>query len=236
MKELSELIEQFTKSIYKRDAAFVKSIENPMGLNVYRDSIQGAREKMLVSIFPCCQHLVGDSYFLALSKKFLAQTNQTEPDLGLMAAHFSHFLRQFEPVQQQLPYLADVAELEWAWQLLSTKPAMKVQSANLTPKSMFRTAVHKIIVSDHNIQKIWLAYQNRDEGNIDISEPVVMLVWRQADGVVARTISLIEQQVLANVDCAFEQLIDKLNYPPEQVGAAVAKFIQSGVLHVSCMS
>ncbi len=63
-------------------------------------------------IYPVCCQLVGEIFFNATALSFINQCPCLSPDLGDYGKQFPDFIANFEPVKH-LPYLSDVAHLEW---------------------------------------------------------------------------------------------------------------------------
>ncbi|MDJ0928179.1 MAG: DNA-binding domain-containing protein [Gammaproteobacteria bacterium] len=81
---------------------------------VYRNNHFVSLIDALADAYPVVQRLVGDEFFRAMAKVFVATNAPRSPVMLEYGAGFAEFLDEFEPVAQ-LPYLADVARLEWAW-------------------------------------------------------------------------------------------------------------------------
>jgi hypothetical protein len=64
--------------------------------------------------FPVVARLVGEEFFRATAKAFVSEHPPVSPVLMRYGGAFPEFLDGFEPVSD-LPYLSDVARLEWAW-------------------------------------------------------------------------------------------------------------------------
>jgi len=80
---------------------------------VYQDSITGSRQKTMQSIYPVVAKLVGDDFFIAMIQPYIEKTRSFSPDLTEYGETFREFIADFKPADS-LPYLADIAQLEWA--------------------------------------------------------------------------------------------------------------------------
>jgi hypothetical protein len=67
---------------------------------------------VLQSHFPVVTRLVGEEFFRAMSRSFIVDHPPRSPILSRYGGLFPAFIQKFPPVQD-LPYLADVARLEW---------------------------------------------------------------------------------------------------------------------------
>lgn len=85
------------------------------GYAVYRRNLHGNFAAVLALEFPAVQRLLGDAAFRALSRDFQRAHPSTCGDLHGIGAPFAAWLRQ-QPEFVALPWLGDVAALEWAWE------------------------------------------------------------------------------------------------------------------------
>ncbi len=77
----------------------------------YRTSVQS----VVISGYPVVSRLVGDEYMQGLTQAFVRDHPPTKASLTLYGDEFPAFLRSFAPVQNDLPWLPAVAELDRAW-------------------------------------------------------------------------------------------------------------------------
>jgi hypothetical protein len=82
---------------------------------VYRNNVVASLIDVLQSHFPIVTRLVGEGFFRATAKCFIVDYPPRSPILSRYGALFPAFIQKFPPVQD-LPYLADVARLEWLQQ------------------------------------------------------------------------------------------------------------------------
>ncbi|MCC8429745.1 putative DNA-binding domain-containing protein [Reyranella aquatilis] len=80
---------------------------------VYRNNVKASLVAALTARFPVVRRLVGDEFFEAMALVFIGQHPPLSPVLAEYGAGFARFLEGFEPAAD-LPYLPDVARLEWA--------------------------------------------------------------------------------------------------------------------------
>lgn len=79
---------------------------------VYRNNVQHGLSRALAARFPVIERLVGAEFFAAMARVFAAQHPPDSPVLLDWGAAFPGFLARFPPARS-LPYLPDVARLEW---------------------------------------------------------------------------------------------------------------------------
>ncbi len=80
---------------------------------IYRANMVAAAEKALAAAYPVIRQVVGDEFFHGLAREYQRRTPSTSGDLTMFGASLAEFLAAFEHAQS-LPYLPDLARLEWA--------------------------------------------------------------------------------------------------------------------------
>ncbi len=80
---------------------------------IYRANMVAAADKALSAAYPVIRQVVGAEFFHGLAREFQRGTPSTSGDLTEFGARFDAFLAAFEHTQS-LPYLPDLARLEWA--------------------------------------------------------------------------------------------------------------------------
>ncbi|WP_417667720.1 DNA-binding domain-containing protein [Roseibium sp.] len=86
----------------------------PKRFSVYRNNVTASLVEALEQTFPAVQKMLGEDYFKALARAFVAEYPPKSPVLIWYGGEFASFVEGFEPLRSY-PYLADVARLEWAW-------------------------------------------------------------------------------------------------------------------------
>lgn len=84
---------------------------------IYQNSVIGLKQKSLQTIYAVCHRLVGTEFFIAMITEYIQQTPSRSADLAHYGATLAEFIEHFIPAKS-LPYLPDVARLEWAWHRL----------------------------------------------------------------------------------------------------------------------
>lgn len=82
--------------------------------NVYRNNVVASLCEALADTYPAIQKLLGEEYFEALARAYVAEHPPENPVLLWYGGDFATFVEGFPPLEAY-PYLADVARLEWAW-------------------------------------------------------------------------------------------------------------------------
>jgi hypothetical protein len=81
---------------------------------VYRNNVVLGLIDALKAAFPVVCALVGEDFFAAMARAHAVETPPASPVMHDYGADFPAFIARFAPAAS-LPYLADVARLEWAW-------------------------------------------------------------------------------------------------------------------------
>lgn len=98
-------------------AALVREdgIAAPDRIAVYANNIVGSLIEVLENTFPAIHRHVGEENFAVVAGAFVRAAPPARPQLDLFGAEFPEFLAGFEPARENLPWLPDLARLEWAY-------------------------------------------------------------------------------------------------------------------------
>lgn len=136
-------------------------------LALYRGNVGAAWEKALANAFPVVRALVGEEFFAALARAYGRTHPSSSGDLNRFGDRFAGFVAAFEHTQV-LPYLGDVAALEWAVHrahYAADTPALTRDRIAALPAGDLlgtRFGVHPACTwmeSAFPIASIWLAHQ-----------------------------------------------------------------------------
>lgn len=167
-----------------------KNLSQESVLGIYRGSVLGKLSRTLESIYPVCRRLVGDKFFAATATRYIRSYPSQSPDLGDYGEPFSLFLSSFEPAAA-LPYLPDVARLEWYWHRVfndEDEPGLDLQALSAIPQEQWGELIFHLprngvfIESPYPIHRIWEVNQPDYEGEGQVSLDaggVKIFLWRQ---------------------------------------------------------
>ena len=159
-------------------------------LRIYRNSILGNKIKSLQGIYPVCERLVGTEFFTAMAELYCLQTSASSPDLNHYGDDFADFIANFKPIAA-LPYLADIAHLEWAWHQAFNGPPANAMDWNallaIDEKTLPRLSFQlpekcSLLQSSYPVLRIWQTNQTNFDGdsNISLDEgPNYLVIWRK---------------------------------------------------------
>lgn len=144
-------------------------------LQIYRNNLVESLTAALAAVFPVVAQLVGEPFFRQLARGFIA----AHPP---RAANLHGFGREFAAcvAQQagQLPYLADVASLEWAchevYHEAEHEPLAPTRLAEVPPSLQLRVRLQpapaaRLIASRYPVLRIWQSHQSSAQGDAPIS-------------------------------------------------------------------
>jgi hypothetical protein len=115
---IAEHQEAFARALLWREDALPAAIVGPGAgtpekrFGVYRNNVFASLTGCLAARFPVVARLVGEEFFNAVARVFVERHPPTSPALFEYGDEFPLFLASFGPTKS-LPYLPDVARLEW---------------------------------------------------------------------------------------------------------------------------
>ncbi len=166
------------------------SIPAAARLQVHANHVRHSLAEALAATFPTVRALVGEDFFRDLARAYVAHTLPAQPVLAEYGETFPGFVAGWAPAGT-LPYLADVARLDWAlnaaWHAplegrLTAGDLAALPAQDLPARRLALSAGTSVLSSAYPLDRIWSASQ---PGAAD--EPVVLdggvhlVVLRQAD-------------------------------------------------------
>ncbi|MDE2082781.1 MAG: putative DNA-binding domain-containing protein [Burkholderiales bacterium] len=161
-------------------------------LGVHRNNVVSSLIDALADTFPVTQELVGVEFFRAMAARFVRQA----PPRSRILAHyggggFAGFIEGFEPARP-LPYLADMARLEFARVRAYHAADAEPVAAEVVGRALGcdeRIGELRLVGapslaavdSGHPVVSLWAAHQgDGDLAAIDVDQPEAALVLRPA--------------------------------------------------------
>lgn len=167
------------------------SISAAARLRIHRHHVQQSLAAALAATFPTVQALVGAEFFDAMARSFVATDLPTQPVLAEYGAAFPAFVGGYAPARG-LPYLADMARLDWALNVAFHSPdGPRLAAADLGgigPNRLLGLSLDlapgsALVQSAFPIDRIWQASQPGADGSpVDLAAAgVALLVGRRSD-------------------------------------------------------
>jgi hypothetical protein len=154
---------------------------------LYANTIYGTLTKALEALYPVIARLVGGRCFDGLARRFIRQVPSRSGDLHQFGGEFADFIAS-TPLREDLPYLPDVARLEWVvHRVFHASDAVALDLNRLRDVAPERYAdlhfvsapASALLSSAYPVHRIWQANQPGADGSVARdSEPARLLVLR----------------------------------------------------------
>ncbi len=158
---------QFLRAVRDENAA-TDFTDTPHRLTIYRNNWAGAVLRTMEMVYPVTRQLVGGAFFARMVRAFRLTHLPHSTNLDYYGADFAAFLEGFEPVST-LPYLPDVARLEWMHHTSSIAPHAESITlgdiAHIAPERYMELYLHphpslQLLRSEWPIYDIWHMHQD----------------------------------------------------------------------------
>jgi hypothetical protein len=145
-------------------------------LAVYRGNVHGNRTKALTAAYPIVRKIVGEDFFDAMAHEYARGHPAAGGDLNEYGEQLAGFVAAF-PHTQDLPYLPDVARMEWlAHRAYYAADGAAFDPARLAGVPSFRyvdlnpalAPACALLESDWPLARIWAVHQDDFEGKIEV--------------------------------------------------------------------
>jgi len=251
MSQLCDIQKAFYAAIFRNDSRLFSQITARKGLagdarlSIYRSSVLGIQTDALAAVYPVIQRLVGEPFFKTIGRDYLRKYPSPSGDLHALGAQMAAFLTELDAVAP-LPYLADVARLEWAWHRVfhaANDTDIDLQAlANISEEDQASIIFSlrkgaQLLESDYPVHRIWEVNQEEYTGDetVDLAEGgISLIIWRNGFELRIDVLEKAESQLLhaiakgLTLETLTEQMKDS-SHPVEQIlPTCVAKGWVSG--------
>jgi len=209
---LLDLQRDFRRTVTGREDVIAGAVRAAHGslpgrINVYRNTVQQSLIDVLAAAFPVVQRIVGLRFFAALARDYAVSHLPEAPQLSLYGGGLADFIAGHDKTGA-LPYLADVARLEWArgeaYFAADAAPLDPAALSKLTPEqlSALRFVLHpaaRLVRSAFPIHRIWTVNQPAvaDVPAVDMSLAENVVFTRPAYDVQMRLVSAADAAFIA---------------------------------------
>lgn len=163
------------------------------GLEAYRRSVLANLAVAVQTTYPVLEAIVGTAFLAAAARRYAMERPSTSGDLNAYGSDFGDFLARYQPAMS-LPYLPDVARLEWLAQQVygaADAPAQNLAALAATPPEQwgelrFRLdPAHACLASDWPLVRIWEVNQPEYRGDfqVDFEQAQTVLIHRRPGSV-----------------------------------------------------
>jgi hypothetical protein len=210
-------------------------------LGIYRNSCRSTLTQALRMTYPAVERLVGPDFFDMAAARFIDEHPAQSGYLNEYGGEFAQFLAAFAPASG-LPYLADVARLEWA--LSNASNAEDVPALTARMMAAIDPACHAALCFEPHpsLRLLTLAYpadriadavlsgDDAAMAQVDLSEgPVWLAVHRGPDGIEVQRFEPDAYGFIARL-CGREPLGGVLETAPKETPVLLAQVLTRGVL------
>ena len=174
MTSLLDSQQQFYRAIFDKNKTMT-GIDDSR-LNIYRQTIFHSLGNALSASYPVISKLVGAEFFRLLTKQYIQHYPSVSGDLNRYGDVFFQLLQSL-PETAELPYLADVAKLEWSVQLAENsrdhtpfpiEKLIAVAPEHYPDLQFFLHPSVNLLSSLYPIADIWQANQRDGDGVVEL--------------------------------------------------------------------
>ena len=201
MSALAGLQREFARAIEHGDDGVARRVRGTRAaarVAFYRAGVRAQHRDALAATYPVVRRLVGDEFFGEMARRYALAHPSRSGDLALFGDRFGEFLAADRDAAA-LPYLADMARLEWACHESFHAPdapaldAIALAAVEPRSRGLVRLALHpsvRLVDSAHPVAAIREANQPDRDGTPARREgPDRVLVHRHRGGVRVRCVA-----------------------------------------------
>lgn len=180
-KALNRSQEAFSSALLKPDAPLPGDVVGPSTakkaqkrFGVYRNNVVVSLSESLMATYPTILAMVGEEFFRAMAREFVTAHPPQSAILAHYGAGFGGFMDTFEPVSA-LPYLGDVARLEFAWLIaynakdnapLAPENLQTIDPEHLADLTFDMHPACQLLSCSHAAYSIWAAHKQEDPAGV----------------------------------------------------------------------
>jgi hypothetical protein len=253
MPSLRELQSSFAAAVFSGNEAAGEFLscctgsQAARGLQAYRNSVLANLAGAVRTTYPVLQRIVGQAFLDAAIRHYVLERPSTSGDLNAYGGDFDAFIAAYEPAAE-LPYLPDVARLEWQVQCLYGMADAPAQDLALLATTQpehwgdlhFRLdPAHAVLASRWPLARIWEVNQPGHDGNfqVDFDIPQTVLVHRRPAGTV---VEHLDEGVCALIqalaaDATLAEAVDQAaRHEAFELQPALQRFVTNGLICQAC--
>ncbi len=211
-------------------------------LGFYRANVFGNYLDALRATYCAVERLIGSGCFAYYARRFVREMPSRSGDLNRYGGEFPEFLAG-SPIAAELPYLPDVARLEWLLDEVffeADSPAVDLQRLSQVPAEQYaglRWRLHparRLLTSPYPVRRIWQLSRYDDDSPVALNDADALLVRRDGLDSAVEAISVAEFALLAALrdGASLEQACGEVLHVPGDfdVGACLQRRIADGTL------
>lgn len=206
------IIDQLFDAQFEVVSAIVDTpaLDSAARMQIYRHNVYANLTSALGALYPVVKRIVGDDFFQEMARCYVQETPSLSGDLNQYGVTFPEYIAGY-PYAVELPYLPDVASLEWYWHVAfhaenciaidaAAFQIIAAENAEKWSELKFDLAASvKLLTSPYPLLQIWLAHQDNDDNRWEIDWSATtsyFLISRVHTDVVIRELSYAESVFL----------------------------------------
>ncbi len=144
------------------------TLDNTARLRIYQRNISGAHLATLELIYPVCREILGERVFATLAREYTWLNPTVDPNLNHYGVDFPEFLGKRVSASAELPYLHDLALLEYCWHKAWFEPndspfdfAAFAKNSKHTERLVFLLSQSlTLLFSEWPVHKLWCSHRD----------------------------------------------------------------------------
>jgi hypothetical protein len=185
MNSLREVQDGFLRAVTGADdriCALIRAdgLDSARRVQIYRNNMTASLTEALRAVYPAIDRLVGHEFFDFAAREYMGRHPSRSGNLHGFGHAFGRFLAGFEPAAG-LPYLPDVAALEWGYHEvfhaadvapLDLERLARVDPADYGRLRFVLTPSCRLLASAYPVVRIWHVNQDGFDGDptVDLDE------------------------------------------------------------------
>ena len=244
MHTLLEFQRSFARALLTNELdAVADCVIQPERLSIHLNTMLGALAGALRLSYPAVDALVGDAFFDRAAADFAIAHPPAAALLTRYGAGFARFLADYAPAAD-LPYLADVARLEWAVETASFAPTAQEASplveVDLPDAHLALVPSLALLHTEFPAEPIWRAVLEQDDAalaRIDPGRaPATLAIWRDGHGAAVTSLGVASAAFLAAVltgNDAEAALAAAASADPDPIRALTREILSAGFVRLT---
>lgn len=243
MSALADLQRDFAAAITgePRDANLLDIAEAGLSaarrVAIYRNHHRISVAAALAANFPTAAALIGTQAFEGAATDFVSVAPPVEPCLSAYGIGFAEFLER-EPRLAALPYIGDVARLDWAWTRAERADDISVFSPADLERAVqngladLRVTAHPsltLLQSRYPLLRIRDLAHGRSEAGVSLGEGGVdLMVWRQGETVTSAALASETYHCVSALAAGDPLAVAACDVPADQLAGILAQYVLTG--------
>lgn len=192
---LAELQSQFAKALhYQATGESCDLVSDEFSaderMQIYRNNFVMSLCEVIEATYPKVLALVGEECFQQLARQHVLTRPLTEGDVSGYGEGFADTIRQFDQVIAAVPYLSDIADMEWkldlsemALSLAREKPYLSLDKlASVAEEQQPSLVLHlasniQLISSQFAVFSLWEALEKEKFDGLELNDAEQGVVW-----------------------------------------------------------